>query len=106
MEPHKFNIGDVVYIQSSNRPWFVIGVAMRPCHDMILWEYRIGQAVYGNHPMSAFGSRCDVNVADNMREEQLTPEADWLEQQKAILQAEIEQAEKRLAELKEKQKQV
>lgn len=105
MELHKFNIGDVVYMQNSHRPWYVIGVAMRLSYDLIAWEYRIGRAVYGDHPMSAFGNKCDVQT-DNVREDQLTPEADWLEEQRAILQAEIEQAEKRLAELKEKQKQV
>lgn len=104
MIEHKFNIGDVVYIDKSKRPWFVIGVAMRPCYNMIAWEYRIGHAVYGDHPMSAFGCSCDVTTFDNLREDQLIPELEWIEKQKAILQSEIEQAEKRLAELKEKQK--
>lgn len=95
-----FEIGDVVYVEGHERRWFVIGVVMRPCYDLIAWEYHVGQAVYGDHEMSSFGSRIDVNTIASLREEQLCREEEWLKKRQAALQAEIKATEERLKALK------
>lgn len=99
----EFGIGDVVYKRDdskSARSWFIIGIVMRPCYDLIAWEYYIGHATYGDYPMSSFGNRCDVDTSGPHRFEQLVVEADWIKLKKERLATEIATAEAALTELK------
>lgn len=100
MQQPKFAIGDRVYVEGHDLAHYIIGVLMRPCYNLIAWEYWTGRALYGDHPISSFGSCCDVSTFGPFREEQVQTEADYLEQRKRALDAEIEATEKRLAELK------
>jgi hypothetical protein len=103
MEESKFKIGDRVCLadeKQKGNPWYVIGVVMRPCYNVIAWEIYLGRATYGDYPMSAFGARCDTDTLGPLREEQVVTEHEWLEKQKAKLADEIADAERRLAELK------
>jgi len=98
----KFKFGDRVCLAEDHQgnPWYVIGVVMRPCYDLIAWQIYLGRALYGDYEMSSFGCRCDVDTIGPLREEQIITEEAWLEQQKAALDNQIAEAERRLAELK------
>lgn len=99
IEP-KFKIGDRVCEQChEGNPWYVIGVVMRPCYDVIAWEYHLGRAIYSDHPMDYFGSRVDVATKGPLPEDQIVTEETWLVRQRVKLTAELTEAEHRVAEI-------
>lgn len=100
MSQHNFNISDRVYVAGDSRAWIVIGVQMRPSYDLICWQYWLGRGLYGDYPIGAFGNRCDVETRGPVREEELETESSRLSRLKQELEQRIQEAQKRLDELR------
>lgn len=95
----EYEIGDpVVY---GEKKYFITGVKLKIGYDLILYEYWITKATYGDHPFNAFGGRCDFDTVGPLRSEQLFDPKEWASKQLETKKAEIERLEKELFDLKE-----
>jgi len=95
----KFQLQQKVYF--NDKPWYISGVKYKFGYDMILHEYSVAQAVYGDHPFNCLGRRTDVRQTDGVREEKLMTVDEWTAQRKKILVDELEFLQRQIDQKKE-----
>jgi len=80
----RFEIGERVY--HNGKPYYITGMNMRICYDLIAWEYWVTYALYGDHPFESFGGKTDSTTIGPIREEQIKTKDEWsLEHEKYLL---------------------
>lgn len=95
---NKFKMDQRVFLVG--KPFYVTGVRKRFSAAMIYWEYWITNAMDGDHPPESFGTRCDVESAGPIHEEQLQPVDQWNAEREKYLSDEVEKLQAELAALK------
>lgn len=94
----KFQMQQMVYYQ--DKPWYICGTKIRFGYDLMLEEYSIVKAVYGDYPFNTFGGRTDVKTVDGVREEQLMTADEWRANRRRFLVDELDALQRQIDDRK------